>query len=211
MKIARIHSWGKSDVVKIDEVAVPFCNDDEVLVAVHAAAMNPVDWKVREGYFADSMKDPFPFPMGWDFSGTIEVAGKQSPYKKGEEVYGLIRFPNPAGCFAEYVVAPITEISRKPNSMDHNHAAGIPLVALTAWQALFDTFNLQSHQKVLIHAAGGGVGQIAVQLAKWKGAFVAATGSLATKELLSSLGVDQFIDYQKEKFEEKIADVDFSA
>ncbi len=209
MKIAQIHAWGDSDVIKIDDVAVPQIKDNEVLVAVHAAGVNPIDWKVREGYFADFMKDCFPFAMGWDFSGTVvSVGAKANYYQVGDEVFGLIRFPDAAGCFAEYVAAPIDQISHKPANLDHVHTAGVALVSLTAWQALVETAQIKPGQKILIHAAAGGVGQMAVQLAKWKGATVIATGSSTTKELLQSLGVSQFINYQTEKFEDKIDSVD---
>ena len=209
MKCVQIHAWGNADVVKIDDVAMPQIKENEVLIAVHAAGVNPIDWKVREGYFADFMKDCFPFPMGWDCSGTIVSVGSGvTHYEVGDEVYGLLRFFEPAGCFAEYVAAPIEHISHKPARIDHLHAAGVPLVALTAWQALFDTADLLPGQKVLIHAGAGAVGQMAIQLAKWKGAYVAVTASGPTKSLLMSLGVDEFIDYQTQTFDAMIKDVD---
>ncbi|MCS5709926.1 zinc-binding dehydrogenase [Candidatus Berkiella aquae] len=211
MKIAQYHSFGNIDVVKLENINKPTIKGDEVLVAVHAASINPIDWKVREGHYADPKTDTFPKPMGWDFSGTVVEAGSQAtPYKVGDEVFGLIRFPQPAGCFAEFVAAPANEIALKPASLDHEHAAGVPLVALTAWQALFATTHLKAGQKVLIHAAAGAVGQMAIQMAKYKGATVVATGSAATKAFCLSLGADEFIDYQTEKFEDKVNDVDIT-
>ncbi len=208
MKAVRIHEFGNVDVVKIDDVDVPQPKDNEVLVKVHGAGVNPIDWKVREGYFAEFMEDCFPFPMGWDFSGTITKVNNSSQFKIGDEVFGLIRFFEPAGTFAEYVCAPEDQIYYKPKTMDHLQAAATPLVALTAWQALFEAAELKANQCVLIHAAAGGVGQFAIQLAKWKGAKVIAVASQNSKELLKSYGVDQFIDYHTERFESKIQSVD---
>ena len=210
MKAVCIREFGNVDVVKIEDKEIPTIqNQYDVLVEVHAAGVNPIDWKIREGYFSDNSKDYFPFPMGWDFSGKIiSIGNSVSKFKLGDEVYGLIRFFEPAGTFAEYVTAPSTQICLKPVHYDHVHAAATPLVSLTAWQALFEVANLQKNQTVLVHAAGGGVGQFAVQLAKWKEAKVIAVASSACSELLTSFGVDKFIDYKKEKFEDKIQNVD---
>lgn len=209
MKAVRIHEWGNVEVVKLEKIETPTLKEDELLVAVHAAGINPIDWKVREGYFSTFMKDCFPFPMGWDFSGVVvDIRSSTSTYKIGDEVFGLIRFPQPAGTFAEYVAAPIAQVSHKPKKFNHIQAAATPLVSLTAWQALFEYADIQPNQKVLIHAAGGAVGQFAVQFAKYKGAKVIANASNATKELLISYGVDQFIDYKSEKFENLTKDID---
>jgi NADPH:quinone reductase-like Zn-dependent oxidoreductase len=208
MKAVRIHEFGNVDVVKMDEVEIPQPMDNEVLVKVHGAGINPIDWKVREGYYAQFMENCFPFPMGWDFSGTITKVGKSSQYKIGDEVFGLIRFFEPAGTFAEYVCAPEHQIYYKPKNMDHLQAAATPLVALTAWQALFEVAELKANQTVLIHAAGGGVGQFAVQLTKWKGAKVIAVASESSRALLTTYSVDEFIDYHSERFENKAKSVD---
>lgn len=212
MKAVCIHEFGNVDVVKIEDKAIPTIQDQQdILVEVHAAGVNPIDWKIREGYFADDTENFFPFPMGWDFSGKIiSIGNSVSQFKPGDEVYGLIRFYEPAGTFAEYVTAPSTQVCLKPHHYDHVHAAATPLVALTAWQALFELANLQKNQTVLVHAAGGGVGQFAVQLAKWKGAKVIAVASHASSTLLTAFGVDQFIDYKKEKFEDNIQNVDIA-
>lgn len=209
MKAVCIREFGNVDVVKIEDKEMPTIQDEnDVLVEVHAAGVNPIDWKVREGYFPESSPNFFPFPMGWDFSGKIISLGKSvSKFKLGDEVYGLIRFFEPAGTFAEYVTAPSSQICLKPAHYNHIQAAATPLVALTAWQA-FEMANLQKNQTVLIHAAAGGVGQFAVQLAKWKGAKVIAVGSSTSSKLLTSLGADTFIDYKKEKFEDKLQNVD---
>lgn len=209
MKRAQYHKWGDNSVVQIEDVDIPDVKEDEVLIEVKAAGVNPIDWKVREGHYADLFKEPFPFPMGWDVSGKIKAVGNRiKTFKIGDEVFGLVKFFEPAGCFAEYVTAPAIQIAHKPVRLDHAHSAGIPLVALTAWQALFESNNLQTNQKVLIHAGGGAVGQMAIQLAKHKGAHVTATGSEHSKDIILKLGADRFIDYQSEAFEEIVQDQD---
>lgn len=209
MEAACIREFGNVDVVKIEDKEIPIIQDEnDVLVEVHAAGVNPIDWKVREGYFSDRFLNFLPFTMGWDFSGKIISLGKNvSKFKLGDEVYGLIRFFEPAGTFAEYVTAPSNQICLKPVYYDHVHAAATPLVALTAWQAL-EMANLQKDQTVLVHAAAGGVGQFAVQLAKWQGAKVVAIASSTSRELLASYGVDTFIDYKKENFEDSLHNID---
>lgn len=209
MKRAQYHNWGDNQVVHVEEVEKPTIAPDEVLVEVKAAGVNPIDWKVREGYYAELFNEPFPFPMGWDFCGKIQqVGGDVQNFKQGDDVYGLIRFFEPAGCFAEYVSAPASQISLKPQKLDHIQAAGVPLVALTAWQALFETSSLKANQKVLIHAGAGAVGQMAIQLAKYTGAYVIATGSDKGKDMIQRLGADQFINYQTEQFHEMLTDID---
>lgn len=207
MKAIRIHAWGSNEVVKLEQVDVPTLRDGEVLVAVHAAGVNPIDYKVREGYFASFMKDCFPFPMGWDFSGVV-TNSTNTTFKKGDAVFGLIRFPQPAGTFAEFTTAPIIEICHKPSNIDHLQAAATPLVSLTAWQGLFEHANLQANQTVLIHAAGGAVGQFAVQFAHWKGAKIYANASQSSEDLLKSQGIQQFIDYKSQRFDDLVKDVD---
>lgn len=209
MKAIRIHAWGTNDVVKLEQVDAPVLQADEVLVEVHAAGVNPIDYKVREGYFSAFMKDCFPFAMGWDFSGVVtQVNSANTTFKKGDAVFGLIRFPQPAGTFAEFTAAPILEICHKPNNIDHLQAAATPLVSLTAWQGLFEHANLQANQTVLIHAAGGAVGQFAVQFARWKGATVLANASQTSESLLKSQGVQQFIDYKSQRFDDLVKEVD---
>lgn len=153
---------------------------------------------------------PLPFIPGWDVSGVIEAAGSGvTKFKKGEEVYAR---PNIAhdgyGGYAEYVVAKEAETALKPKTIDHVQAATNPVVAVTAWRALFDTADLQQGQKVLIHGAAGGVGSFAVQLAKWKGAYVIGTASSKNHALLRELGADELIDYRKTRFEDAVHDVD---
>ncbi|HKQ37736.1 MAG TPA: NADP-dependent oxidoreductase, partial [Verrucomicrobiae bacterium] len=181
---------------------------DEVLIRVHAAGVNPADWKVREGWLRQLVQHEFPLILGWDVSGVIEEVGPGvSQFKKGDEVFSK---PDTSrdGAYAEYVVVRESEVALKPKSLAHVYAAGIPLAGLTAWQALFDIAHLQRGQRVLIHAGAGGVGHFAVQFAKWKGAHVVATASAENQQLLRQLGVDQAIDYTTELFEQVATDID---
>lgn len=209
MKAARLHQFKNPEQIKIDEIDVPKIQDNEVLIAVHAAGVNPIDWKIRDGYYDAEKFYQLPMPMGWDFSGSIIAKGASVlRFNKGDDVFGMIKFPMAAGTFAEYVVASADEITFKPKRCNHVQAGALPLVALTAWQGLFDLADLKAKQRVLIQGASGGVGQIAVQLAKWKGAEVIATGSSNAKELVLSLGASQFIDYKNKRFEEAVKDLD---
>ena len=208
MKAVRIHEFGGPEVLSIDEIPVPQPAPDEVLIKVHATSVNPVDWKIREGQRKVKFPGKLPLTLGWDVSGTIEALGeKVSAFKKGDEVYGR---PDPTknGAYAEYIVVKANIISIKPTSIGHTEAAAVPLAGLTAWQALFDHGLLKAGQKVLIHAAAGGVGTYAVQFAKWKGAYVIGTASSANIDFLKRLGADEVIDYKMEDFETALSDVD---
>ena len=208
MKAVRIHNYGGPEVLKFEDAPRPQPGPGEVLVRIHAAAVNPVDWKVRAGRLKERIQYPLPLIPGWDFSGVVEATGPGvTRLKKGDEVYAR---PDIArnGAYAEYIVAKESEVAFKPKSVDHVQAAAIPLAALTAWQALFDTAGLKAGQKVLIHGAAGGVGSFAVQLAKWKGAHVIGTASGRNQSFLCQLGVDEPIDYEKMRFEDAVHDVD---
>ena len=208
MKAVRIHEFGGPEVLSIDEIPVPQPAPDEVLIKVHATSVNPVDWKIREGQRKEKFPGKLPLTLGWDVSGTIEALGeKVSTFRKGDEVYGR---PDPTknGAYAEYIVVKANIISIKPTSIGHTEAAAVPLAGLTAWQALFDHGLLKAGQKVLIHAAAGGVGTYAVQFAKWKGAYVIGTASSANIDFLKRLGADEVIDYKMEDFETALSDVD---
>jgi NADPH:quinone reductase-like Zn-dependent oxidoreductase len=180
------------------------------LIRVHAASVNAIDWKARAGYVKDYIPLPLPFIPGWDVSGIVEAVGSGvAKFKKGDEVHARPDGTrNGKGTHAEYVVVKETEAALKPKSIDHVHAAAIPVVALTAWQALFDQAGLSKGQKILIHGAAGGVGSVAVQLAKWKGAHVIGTASGHNQAFLRELGVDEPIDYEKTRFEDVVHDVD---
>jgi NADPH:quinone reductase-like Zn-dependent oxidoreductase len=179
-----------------------------VLIRVHAAAINPVDWKIREGYLKEILPYSLPIILGWDVSGVVEATGfGASRFKVGDEVYSRPDvYRN--GAYAEYIAVRESEVALKPHSVDHIHAAGIPLAGLTAWDALFDAADLKPEQKVLIHAAAGGVGMFAVQFAKWKGAHVIGTASAPNHPFLKELGADEAIDYTKTPFEDAVRDVD---
>jgi len=208
MKAVRIHEYGGPEVLRYEEAPRPLAGAGEVLIRVHAAGVNPVDWKVRAGFAKDRLKYKMPFIPGWDLSGVVEAAGPGVlRLKVGDEVYSR---PDIArdGSYAEYIVVKETEVARKPQSVDHVHAAAVPLAALTAWQALFDGAKLAAGQTVLIHGAAGGVGSFAVQLAKIKGARVIGTASKKNHEYLRSLGADETIDYNTTKFEDGVHNVD---
>jgi len=209
MKAIRIHNYGGPEVLQYEEAPRPkVAAATEVLIRVHAAGVNPIDWKVREGYMKDFWPHEFPLILGWDLSGVVEKIGTGvSHFKKGDEVYSV---PDASrdGAYAEYIVVRESELALKPKSLHHVRAAAVPLAAVTAWQALFDAGQLKRGQRVLIHGGSGGVGHVAVQLAKWKGAHVLATASTKNQELLRELGVDEPIDYTKQKFEDVARDVD---
>jgi len=208
MKAVRIHSYGGPEVLQYEAAPRPKPGKGEVLIRVHAAGVNPIDWKVRAGYMKDFIPHSFPLILGWDASGVIgEVGPSVSRFKKGDEVYSLPDHTR-NGAYAEYIVVRESEVALKPNALHHVRAAAVPLATLTAWQALFDTAQLQPRQRVLIHGAAGGVGHFAVQLAKWKGAHVIGTASAKNHELLYKLGADELIDYTTQRFEDVTRNID---
>lgn len=208
MKAVRIHEYGGPEVLKYEDAPRPEPGEGDVLVRVHAASVNPVDWKLRAGYMKGFLDYKMPMIPGWDLSGVVEaVAPGVTAWKKGDAVYSRPDIRRD-GSYAEYISVKASELAHKPKSLDHNHAAAIPLAALTAWQALFDAAGLQAGQRVLIHAAAGGVGTFAVQFARWKGAHVIGTASEKNHAFLKELGADELIDYNKARFEDVVRDVD---
>ena len=206
MKAAIIKDYGQQ--VEISEVPKPELREDSVMIEVHAASINPIDNIVRAGYMKDMMPITFPYIMGYDVSGVVtEVGEKVSKFKIGDEVYAR---PNQldAGSIAEYNVVKEDELALKPLKMSHEEAASIPLAGLTALQALTTKGHLKEGQKVLIHAGSGGVGTLAIQIAKHLGAEVAATTSSANVEMVKNLGADVVIDYKTQKFDEVLSDYD---
>lgn len=204
MKAIVVHEFGGPEKLRFEEMPKPSINAEDVLIKVMASGVNPVDWKVRKGY----MKHSLPFIPGWDVSGVIEEVGSGvKTFKKGDEIYGRPDISR-NGTYAEYVTVRASEIAMKPTSIDHTQAAGIPLAGLTAWQGLFEYGKLEAGQKILIHGASGGVGTFAVQLAKWKGAYVIGTASVENKEYLERLGIDEIIDYATSKFEDQVRELD---
>ena len=207
MKAVRVHEYGSPEVLRYEDAPRPAPGAGEVLVRVHAAAVNPVDWKIRAGHVKDWLQYTLPMIPGWDFSGVVESVGSDAgSWKPGDEVYGRPDMSRD-GAYADYIAVRASEIAFKPKSIDHVHAAAIPLTALTAWQACFDTAKLSAGQRILIHAAAGGVGNFAVQFAKWKGAWVAGTASGRNQEFLRELGVDQPVNYETTRFEDVVHDV----
>lgn len=204
MKAIVIKEYGNNDVLSYADVEHPEPEADEVLVKVRVAGVNPVDWKIRNG-LGERLGLKLPIMLGGEIAGTIERIGADvRGFKEGDAVYGIIPF----GGFAEYAIAKIGDISLKPQSLNFENAAAVPLGALTAWQAIFDLACLSSGQRILITGASGGVGSLAVQLAKAKGAYVIGTASGRNEEFVRDLGADEFVDYTKQPFEEVVKDVD---
>jgi NADPH:quinone reductase-like Zn-dependent oxidoreductase len=208
MKAIRFHDYGNPDVLRLEDAPTPAPGPGEVLVKVHATSVNPVDCAIRAGYLRALRDYPRPFILGWDFSGTIAALGDGvTEWHLGDEVYGHPPLSG-AGAYAEYIAVPASICARKPASIDHNQAASIPLVALTAWQALFDHAQLTAGQTVLIQRGAGGVGSFAIQFAKLKGARVIATASARNLSLLRDLGADEALDYNAVRFEDVVSNID---
>ena len=203
MKAVQIKEFGDRSVLELnDDVVVPTPADHEVLIKVKSAAVNPVDWKIREGYLQPMLNHALPLTLGWDVSGEVAEVGNQvSHLKVGDAVYSR---PDIAknGSYAEYITVVADEVAIKPKSFSWQEAAGVPLAALTAWQSLYELANLEAGERVLIHAGSGAVGQFAIQLAKLRGATVYTTTSAKNTELVLGLGADHAIDYTKEDFSE---------
>jgi NADPH:quinone reductase-like Zn-dependent oxidoreductase len=196
------------------ELPVPEIKADQVLVKVRAISVNPVDASVRQSAVAlQNILNPAPEEkehiIGWDISGTIEKTGKEvTTFETGDDVFGMVNFPGNGRAYAEYVAAPASHLALKPGNVSHEDAAAASLAALTAWQALVKHARIRGGERVLIHAAAGGVGHYAVQIAKYFGAYIIGTASEANRNFLLKLGADECIDYTSGKFEEKIHDID---
>ncbi len=207
MKAVQIHAYGGPEVLTYEETSRPGPKPNEVLIHTHAAAINPVDWKTREGFLKERTPYSFPLILGWDVAGVVEAIGAEvKDFKVGDAVYAMPGLS--VGGYAEYVAVPTSTVAAKPRSLDYIQAASVPLAALTAWQALFDHANLSTGQRVLIHAASGGVGSFAVQFAKVKGARVIGTASTNKQAFVKALGADEVVDYRTTRFEEVVHEVD---
>ncbi|MEV5145335.1 NADP-dependent oxidoreductase [Streptomyces sp. NPDC052727] len=208
MRAVSQEAAGPPEVLQIVEVPRPEPGPGEILVRVRAAGVNPADWKIRaRGVFADG--SPLPFRLGSDVAGVVEAVGAGvTLFRPGDEVFGMPRFPHQAGAYAEYVVAPARHFAPSPRGLTPVEAGALPLAALTAWQALVDTADVQPGGRVLIHAAAGGVGHLAVQIAKARGAYVIGTASAGKHELVRSLGADEVIDYRVQDVAGTVRDVD---
>lgn len=201
------NSVGGPDVLVIADRPDPIPQAGEVLVRTKAAGINPVDGSVRSGRY--SLLGAPPFILGWDISGTVEALGSGvTGLKLGDAVFGMPRFPKQAAAYAELATVPADEIAPKPEGIDHVHAAALPLAGLTAWQGLVRHGGLKQGQRVLIHAAAGGVGHLALQIAKARGAYVIATASPGKLDFVRSLGADEVVDYTKGDFADSIVNID---
>lgn len=208
MKAVQIHAYGGPEVLQYEDAPKPAPGPDELLIRVLAAGVNPVDWKIRQGKLREFIHYDFPLILGWDLSGVVEQVGERvTGFKVGDAVYSRPDIRR-NGAYAQYIAVRAAEVAPKPALLDHVEAAAIPLAGITAWEALFTVGGLQAGQKVLIHAASGGVGTLAVQFAKAKGAYVIATTSAKNADMVSGLGADEVIDYTSSRFEDIAHDVD---
>jgi NADPH:quinone reductase-like Zn-dependent oxidoreductase len=207
MKAIVINEYGDESVLHYTDVERPEPKENEILVKVHVAAVNPADWKIHDG-LGERFGFKLPLVLGGDIAGTVEEVGNGvENFKKGDAVYGMT-LSSLSGGYAEYAVTKADAIALKPDDLNFEEAAAIPIGALTAWQAMFDLAHLSSGQSILITGASGGVGSMAVQLAKAKGAFVIGTASGKNEQFVRDLGADEFVDYTKQNFEEVVKDVD---
>lgn len=206
MHIIRQRTLGGPEVLELADAPRPDPAPTEVLVRVAAAGVNPVDWKTRaRGGF---LGEP-PFTVGWDVAGTVEEVGAGvTRFEVGDRVFGMPRFPREAAAYADYVTSPSRQLARIPDELGDVEAASLPLAGLTAWQALVETAGVQPGQRVLILGAAGGVGHLAVQIAKARGAHVVGTARSAKHAFLAELGVDEAVDYTQEAVEERVRDAD---
>jgi NADPH:quinone reductase-like Zn-dependent oxidoreductase len=212
MKAFTLNKTGDTSHSEIQLLNIPEINADEVLIKVKAMSINPVDVKTRQGYGLYSrLKDLNPIVLGWDVAGVVEMVGASaSPFKVGDEVFGMVNFPGNGRTFAEYVAAPASQLAIKPLNISFEEAAASALAALTAYQVLVKKAKIQRFQKVLISAASGGVGHFAAQLAKYLDAYVIGTSSEKNRGFVLGLGVDEHVDYTGDALETKVGHVDFA-
>jgi len=207
MKAVTISKYGDQSVLTYGDIERPKPKSDEMLVHNRAVGVNPVDWKIRNG-LGEMFGLHLPIVLGCEIAGTVaEVGSDVRNFQGGDPVYGYVSLQRNGG-YATYTITKPDEIAPKPESLDFDNAAAVAVGALTSWQAIFDSANLQDGQRILITGASGGVGSMAVQLAKAKGAFVIATASGKNEEFVRGLGADEFVDYTREKFEERVHEVD---
>ncbi|GGL49923.1 NADP-dependent oxidoreductase [Sporolactobacillus putidus] len=208
MKAVVINHYGSKEELHEILVEDPVPGPRQVIVKLSATSINPIDWKLREGYLKQLFDWPFPIILGWDAAGVIIEVGEQvTEWKKGDRVFArpaTTRF----GTYAEYAAVDADLLARIPENISFAEAASVPLAGLTAWQALFDHADLKPGEKVLVHAGAGGVGSLAVQFAKARGAYVIATAGAENSDFLKSLGVDEVIDYHTTHFEDVLSDID---
>ncbi|MBB5954364.1 NADPH:quinone reductase-like Zn-dependent oxidoreductase [Saccharothrix tamanrassetensis] len=206
MRAAVIDAFGPADTLRLTDLPVPVPGEGEVLIRVHAAGINAIDWASRAGQGVGV--SAFPAVLGWDLSGTVVTGTGVTGPQAGDEVFGMPRFPALAGAYAEYVVSPADEVVPKPDNVDHRTAAAAPMVGITAWQTLFRHAGLERGQRVLVHGAAGGVGHVAVQLAAGTGAEVVGTASARNHDFVAGLGASRVVDYTAERVEDVVRDID---
>ena len=201
----QIKRYGGSDVIEVkDNASIPSPSPEKILVKVKASGVNPIDWKIREGYMQQMAPLQFPSTLGMDFSGVIKQIGENVPsdFKQGDQVYGQASvLRGGSGAFAEQSLVDKDTIAHKPGALNYEEAAALPLVGVSAWQALVENIGLSNDKKILIHGGAGGIGSIAIQLAKHLGAHVATTVSTNDRQFVQELGTDQIVDYKTESFE----------
>ena len=208
MKAIRIHAYGDASQMQFEEVPVPACGPNDVLVRVVAAGINPIDWKIRNGEVARMIPKTFPFTLGSDAAGVVtEVGGAVKNFSVGDEVFFYAEFTR-GGTYADYVVVDAAQVALKPRTVSFSTAAALPTPGLAAWTAVIDTAQVARGMRVLIHGGAGALGSVAVQLAKAQGAHVTATASTADVALVQSLGADEVIDYRTQKFEQIARNMD---
>jgi NADPH:quinone reductase-like Zn-dependent oxidoreductase len=211
MKAIILEEFGGVENLLYKEIEKPVPAAGEVLIQVKAISINPVDVKTRSGKgIAGKLRDQLPLILGWDISGIVTAIGAGvTRFKAGDAVFGMVNFPGHGKAYAEYVTAPADQLAHKPAIISHEEAAAATLAALTAYQSITHLINVQPGNRVMVHAAAGGVGHFAVQIAKQLGAYVIGTSSAANKEFVLGLGADEHIDYKAQRFEEAVAEVDF--
>jgi NADPH:quinone reductase-like Zn-dependent oxidoreductase len=209
MRVITQRATGGPEVLQVGSAPVPEPLPTEIRVRVAAAGVNPVDWKTRAGSGMAAVLGPPPFTVGWDVAGTVDAVGPGvTRFAVGDTVFGMPWFPRQAAAYAEFVTAPSRHFAHRPAGLSEVAAAALPLAGLTAWQCLVDIADVRPGQRVLVHAAAGGVGHLAVQIAKSRGAHVIGTASSGKHDLLHDLGIDEAIDYRREVFEQVVEPVD---
>ena len=211
MKAAQINTYGGDEVIEINKNAPrPTITQGHLLIEVYAAGVNPVDWKIREGYMRQIVPLKFPATLGGDFSGIVAEVGRDvSGFKKGDGIFGQASITRGgSGSFAEFATADVSILANKPKILSHVEAAALPLTGVSAWQALVDHIGLSRDKKILIHGGAGGIGSMAIQIAKHLGAYVATTVSLKDMEYARELGADEVIDYKNQSFEDILHEYD---
>lgn len=208
MQAIVIEAYGSSDQLIEKEVPIPTIKDNQVLVELHATSINPIDWKLREGYLQKNLPFEFPIILGWDAAGIIKNVGTNvTNFQIGDRVFARPE-TTAGGTYAEFTAIDENLLAKMPENLSFEEAASVPLTGLTAWQCLVDFSDIKSGDNVLIHAGSGGVGNFAIQIAKSFGAYVASTASGKNEKFLKELGVDEFINYKDENFKEILKDYD---